>query len=193
MRRVLTACLIAAAVAAVPAVAAEAVSVHPAALAVPAARDGSHDFDFEFGRWKTHVTRRLHPLTGSDTWADYDGVSTVTKVWGGAANLLELAMDGNGSHWEGLSLRLYDPQARQWSLNFVNRAGGTLGTPTVGAFHDGRGEFYDQETLEGRAILVRFVIAPQDADHIRFEQAYSPDGGKTWEVNWIATDTRLKD
>ena len=196
VRPALPACLLAAATAAfvAPAPANDAAPcAHPAALAVPAARDGSRDFDFEIGRWKTHVTRRLHPLSGSDTWADYDGVTTVNKVWGGAANLLELAMDGNGSHWEGLSLRLYDPQAQQWSLNFCNRAGGTLGTPTVGAFRDGRGEFYDQETLDGRAIQVRFVIAPQDADHIRFEQAYSADGGKSWEVNWIATDTRLKD
>jgi hypothetical protein len=193
VRRALPACLIvvATAVAATALRAAEA--AHPAALPAPAARDGSHDFDFEIGRWKTHVTRRLHPLSGSDTWVDYDGISTVNKVWGGAANLLELAMDGNGSHWQGMSLRLYDPQARQWSLNFSNRAGGTLGTPTVGEFRDGRGEFHDQETLDGRAIQVRFTIAPQDSDHIRFEQAYSADGGKTWEVNWIATDTRLKD
>ena len=64
--------------------------------------------------------------------------------------------------------------------------------PTVGEFRNGRGEFFDQESLNGRSILVRFVIAPQTADTIRFEQAFSGDGGKTWEVNWIATDTRVK-
>jgi hypothetical protein len=162
-------------------------------LPAPAAHDGSHDFDFEIGRWKTHVVRRLHPLTGSSEWVEYDGVSTVRKVWGGAANLLELVMDGSTGHWEGVNLRLYDPHAQQWSLNFANRAGGSLGTPTVGAFHDGRGEFYDQETLDGRAIQVRFTITPQDADHIKFEQAFSADGGAHWEINWLATDTRLPD
>lgn len=90
-----------------------------------------------------------------------------------------------------LSLRLYNPQSGQWNLNFANARGGTLMPPTIGGFRDGRGEFYNQETLDGRAILVRFVITPVDADTIRFEQAFSDDGGRTWEVNWIATDTRI--
>jgi hypothetical protein len=90
-----------------------------------------------------------------------------------------------------MSLRLYNPQSGQWSLNFVNAADGQLAIPTIGGFKDGRGEFYDQEPYNGRAIFVRFVITPIDKDTIRFEQAYSDDAGKTWEVNWIATDTRV--
>ncbi len=155
-------------------------------------RDGRHDFDFEIGTWRTHLTRRVHPLTGSNAWVDYDGTTVVRKVWDGRANLVELAVDGPAGHLEGLSLRLYNPQSRQWSLNFSNSASGTLSQPTVGGFESGRGEFYDQETLDGRAILVRFVIEPTRADSCRFEQAFSEDGGKTWEVNWIATDTRVK-
>ena len=62
---------------------------------------------------------------------------------------------------------------------------------TIGEFKNGRGEFYDQETYNGRAILVRFIITPVNPDLIKFEQAFSDDGGKTWEVNWIATDTRM--
>jgi len=157
------------------------------------ARDGQHDFDFEIGTWHTHVRRLLHPLTGSTTWAEYDGTSVVRKVWDGRANLLELRMDGPSGHFEGLSLRLYNPQAHQWSLNFSNAAAGTMATPTIGEFSDGRGEFYDQETLGDRAILVRFVISDIRADSARFEQSFSADGGKNWEVNWIATDTRVKD
>jgi hypothetical protein len=90
-----------------------------------------------------------------------------------------------------MSLRLYDPQSRQWSLNFVNAADGHLTQPTVGEFHDGLGEFYDQETWNGRAILVRFVISQITPTSCHFEQAYSYDGGKSWEVNWIADDTRV--
>ena len=156
-----------------------------------APRDGQRDFDFEIGTWKTHVKRLLHPLTGSTTWTEYDGTSVVSKVLDGRANLVELRMDGAQGHFEGISLRLYNPQSRQWSLNFSNAAGGTLGTPTIGEFKDGRGEFYDQETLNERAILVRFVITPVDHDLCRFEQSFSADGGKTWEANWIATDTRV--
>ena len=157
----------------------------------PTDRDWQHDFDFEIGTWKTHLSRRLHPLTDSTTWVEYDGTTIVRKVWNGRANLVELEVDGPASHIEGLSLRLYNPQSRQWSLNFANSNDGTLSPPTIGEFKNGRGEFFDQETLNGRAIYVRFVISDITPNSCRFEQAFSDDGGKTWEVNWIATDTRI--
>jgi len=153
-------------------------------------RDGAHDFDFEIGHWTTHVKRLQHPLTGSKTWLEYDGNTDVRSVLNGNGVLVELTMDGVAGHFEGLSLRLYNPESHQWSLNFANASGGVLTTPTIGEFKDGRGEFYDQETLNGRAILVRFVISGISKDRIHFEQAFSDDGGKTWETNWIADDTR---
>ncbi len=156
-------------------------------------RDGQHDFDFEIGTWKTHLRRLLNPLSGSTTWVEYDGTTVVRKVWQGRANLVELVADGPAGHFEGLSLRLYNPESRQWSLNFANFKSGVMAQPTIGEFRNGRGEFYDQETFNGRAILVRFVISDITANSCRFEQAFSDDGGKTWEVNWIATDTRVKD
>ena len=156
-------------------------------------RDGSHDFDFEIGTWKTHVSRLLHPLTGSTAWGQYDGTSVVRKIWNGRANLVELEVDGPNGHLELASWRLYNPESHQWSLNVASSRSGTVGVPTVGEFKNGRGEFYDQEMWNGRAILVRFVISDITADSCRFEQAFSDDGGKTWEVNWIATDTRVKD
>lgn len=161
------------------------------AAASEPARDGQHDFDFELGTWKTRLSRRLKPLTGSNTWVEYEGTTVVRKVWNGAANLVELDVKGPAGRIEGLSLRLYNPQSRQWSLHFSNRQGGTLSPPTIGGFRNGRGEFFAQETLDGRAILVRFVITQLTPDSCRFEQAFSDDGGKTWEVNWIATDTRV--
>ncbi len=159
----------------------------------PARRDGQHDFDFEIGTWKTQLSRRLHPPTGARTWVDYQGTSVVRKVWDGRANLVELEVDGPAGHLEALSLRLYNPDSGQWSLNFSNREGGTMSPPTIGEFRNGRGEFFAQETLNGRAIFVRFVISDITPSSCRFEQAFSDDGGKTWEVNWIATDTRMKE
>lgn len=159
----------------------------------PSLRDGQHDFDFEIGTWKTRLSRLQHPLTGSQSWVTYEGTSIIRQVWNGRANLLELVADGPAGHFEGLSLRLYNPESRQWSLNFSNSRGGTLSPPAIGAFTNGRGEFYSQETLDGRAIFVRFVISKITPDEYRFEQAFSDDGAKTWEVNWIATDTRIKD
>jgi hypothetical protein len=167
----------------------------PAGAAVLPQRDGQHDFDFEIGTWKTHLKRRLHPLSGSATWVEYDGTTGVRQIWGGRANLVELTADGPAGRFEGLNLRLYNPAAHQWSLNFASSRGGAFGTPpTVGSFDGhGRGEFYDQETLDGRAILVRFVISAVTPTSCHFEQAFSGDGGRTWEVNWIADDTRLPD
>jgi hypothetical protein len=156
-----------------------------------ATRDGQKDFDFEIGRWKTSLSRLQHPLAGSTIWVGYEGTTTVRKVWGGRANLVELEVDGAMGHIEALSLRLYDPDSHRWSLNFANSSGGSLGPPSIGAFENGRGEFYDQETLNGRPILVRFVIADITPNTCHFEQAFSADDGKTWEVNWIATDTRI--
>ena len=166
-----------------------AIAQVPLAGLTQSLRDGRHDFDFEIGVWKTHLKRRLHPLTGSTIWSEYDGTTTVRKVWNGLSNLVELEVDGPQGHIEALSLRLYNPDSHQWSLNFANSAGSTLGTPTVGEFKNGRGEFYDQETLNGRAILVRFVISEITPTSCHFEQAFSADGGQSWEVNWIATDT----
>ncbi|KAA6456179.1 hypothetical protein DYQ86_25570 [Acidobacteria bacterium AB60] len=157
------------------------------------ARDGQHDFDFEVGTWKTHLKLLAHPLTGSTTWTECEGTTVVRKVWDGKANLVELEADCPSGHFEGLNLRLYNPQAHQWSLNFSNAKGGTLGQPTVGEFKSGRGEFFDQEPVNGRAILVRFVITDITPNSCRFEQSFSDDGGKTWELNWIATDTRVVD
>jgi hypothetical protein len=162
----------------------------PAVPAAPAAHNGQHDFDFELGTWKTRVRRLLHPLSGSTTWVDLNGFTVVRPVWGGRANLLELTAVGSTGTFEGLSLRLYNSQSHQWSLNFSLSGDGTLGQPAIGQFEGGRGEFYDQEMYKGRAILVRFVITPVGPDSCHFEQAFSADGGKTWEINWIADDTR---
>lgn len=155
-------------------------------------RDGQKDFDFEIGTWKTQLKRLVKPLSGSIEWVEYEGTTVVRKVWDGRANLVELDVKGTSGRIEALSLRLYNPESRQWSLNFANVKSGTLAKPTVGEFKDGRGEFYNQEDFNGRVILTRFIIIKNNADSIRFEQSFSDDGGKTWELNWLATDTRVK-
>jgi hypothetical protein len=158
--------------------------------------DGQHDFDFKMGSWKIHLKRRLHPLTGSTTWVEFDGTSVTRKVWDGRADLEEFETDGSTGHLEGLTLRLYNPQTRQWSLYWANSKDSAMGQslqPMIGQFKDGRCEFYDQEFFRGEAIYVRFIwseIAPKSA---HFEQSFSEDGGKTWEVNWITDQTRVKD
>lgn len=155
--------------------------------------DGQHDFDFNFGTWKTHMKRLQHPLTGSTDWVELNGIVVVRKVWDGRAQLEEVEADGPNGHFEDLCLFLYNPEAHQWSLNFANSKSGVVGVPpTIGEFKNGRGEFYDQETYNGRAILVRIVWSDITPDSHKFEQAFSDDGGNTWEINMVADLTRAK-
>jgi hypothetical protein len=155
-------------------------------------RDGSHDFDFEIGEWSTHVRRLQRPLSGSTTWVEYTGTTTVRGVLGKRANLAELAVEGPPGKIEGAALRLYHPETRQWSIHYFSAGDGALTAPLFGEFRDGRGVFSGQDTFGGRAVLVRFIIIKEDADRYRFEQSFSADGGEHWELNWVATDTRRK-
>jgi len=157
----------------------------------PAPRDGQHDFDFEIGSWKARLSRLDRPLTGSTRWLNYEGTSVVRKIWDGRANVGELEVDGGAGHIEGLTLRLYNAQTRQWNITWANGRNGMLDRATMfGGFTDGRGEFFGQDSLDGRAILVRFVFSDITPTSFRFEQAFSADGGTSWEVNWKATFTR---
>jgi hypothetical protein len=167
-----------------------ACSVPVLAQPSPPARDGQHDFDFEFGSWTAHIKRLVRPLSGGGPWVELDGTSVVRTIWGGRGNLGELEVAGGTSRIEGLSLRVYNPQARQWAIYWASSQDGALGTPMIGQFTNGRGEFYDQESFGGRAIFVRFIFSDVVPASFRIEQAFSADGGKTWEVNWIATFKR---
>jgi hypothetical protein len=157
---------------------------------VATSRDGQHDFDFAHGSWKTHIRRLLHPLTGSNTWVELNGTVVVRNVWGGRANLEEIEADGPSGHFEGMTLFLYNPQSHQWSQTFASSDDGTLEQPSIGEFKQGRGELFDQETFNGRTILARGVWSDITPNSHRFEQAFSDDGGKTWEPNFVATLTR---
>ncbi len=156
-------------------------------------RDGQHDFDFNVGTWKTHIKRIKNPLTGSTDCIELNGTVSVRKVWGGRAQLEEIEANGPNGHWEGMTLFLYNPQAHQWSQSFVNSKIGTLTTPLIGEFKNGRGEFFSQDTLDGKSILVRGVWSGIAGDSHRYEESYSDDGGQTWKAAFIATLTREKE
>lgn len=162
-------------------------------LAAAEPRDGQHDFDFELGRWKIHLKKLKDRLKGSHEWIEFDGTSVTRPLWNGKAVIEEMEVDApSAGHIEGMTVRLYSPTAHQWSIYWANQKNGHFDTPMVGEFKDGRGEFYDQEPWEGRMIFVRYIwsnITPKSA---HFEQAFSEDGGKTWEVNWITDQQRVE-
>jgi hypothetical protein len=166
--------------------------ITPATSATNTERDGQHDFDFEIGSWKSQISRRLHPVAGSTTCIEMEAIVVVRKVWNGRANLMELELDSPTGHLE-LNLRLYNPQSHQWTFNFSNSNDGTMAPPMIGEFKNGRGEFIDQEPFNGKTILVRRVFTEITPDSHHFEQAFSDDGGKNWEPNFMATLTREKE
>ena len=162
------------------------------ASAETAPRDGRHDFDWEIGTWTTKVRVLRNPLTGKPPeWAEFQGTSVVKPLMDRHWNFVELSVAGSSGKIEGGALRLFNPKSGQWSLNYTPLSNGLLTAPVYGSF-DGRGvgKFYGSDTLDGRAILVRFVITTKSDSEATFEQSYSADGGVTWETNWLATDTR---
>jgi hypothetical protein len=161
-----------------------------APAAAPSASDSQQDFNWELGNWDTKLRRLSKPLSGSQEWLEYTGTTVVTPLMGRRANIVEFDVRGPAGRISGVSLRLYQPASGQWSLHFANLANGLMTEPMQGSFKQGRGTFFGQDELNGRKIMVRFLIIPVSADQWRFEQAYSADEGKTWEDNWIAIDTR---
>jgi hypothetical protein len=176
-----------------------------AALVVPASgqtaenptnlpqRDGSHDFDFLIGDWKAHVRRLPDRLNNSNLWVEYDGISNHKKILDSNSNFEEFEVTSIDKklHIKAQTLRLYNPTSGQWSIYLVDVDNGTLDLPpVVGGFSGKRGEFFHQEQFKGRTILVRYVWLDLSPKSSRMEQSFSPDGGKTWEVNWICELSR---
>src|SRR5580698_4068273 len=155
--------------------------------------DGAHDFDFLIGDWKAHVRRLPDRLVGSHKWVERGGRSNHKKLLDSNANFEEFEVwtADKTQHIKAQTLRLYNPVAHQWSIYLVNLDAGTLDIPpVVGQFTGKRGEFYDQEVWKGRAIIVRYMWLDLGPHAARMEQSFSPDGGKSWEVNWICELSR---
>lgn len=166
-------------------------------MAVPAAQTSAEAanprtaFDFQIGRWATRLQRLTTRLHGSHVWRVYDGTLVVHRLWNGRANVGELDVRDGTARFESILLRTYDPRTDRWSDYAGDVADGSVELPPVtGRFSNGRGELYDRDTLDGRPILVRYVFDEITARSSRFEQSFSADGGKTWEVNAIARFTR---
>jgi hypothetical protein len=170
-----------------------AMAAEGAATTVDPNHDGSHDFDFLIGDWKAHVRRLPDRLVGANDWIEYDGISNHHKLLDSNANFEQFDVTSTDGtlRIKAQTLRLYNPVSHQWSIYLVNLDAGTLDIPPVtGQFTGKRGEFFDQEFWKGRAIIVRYMWLDQGPHAARMEQSFSPDGGKTWEVNWICELTR---
>jgi hypothetical protein len=160
---------------------------HQATVGQRGSGSGQHDFDFLHGSWTIRNRRLRHPLTGSTEWYEFDGKSSELPLWDGQANLEQYeATLPDGKPLRGLALRLYDPNMRRWTIHWSNAINGTLDAPMIGSFdEEGIGTFYGYEDYQDRRIFVRFYWTATGAATARWEQAFSVDGGSTWETNWI--------
>ena len=157
---------------------------------MPNARDGRHDFDFYHGRWQVKNRRMSQRLAGSDEWIEFDATDECKPVLGGLGSIDRYTTDWGGGI-VGMALRLYRPQTRQWHVYWASDRDGVLEPPLVGAFHDGVGVFEGREAHEGRLLPSRAVWSQITPTSLRWEQALSPDEGKSWETNWVMQMTRL--
>lgn len=146
------------------------------------------DFDFFIGSWNV-VNRRLKTLfAGSDEWEEFPGATTCRPIFGGGGNTEEIFFPTLGTR--GFTLRLFDVQRREWSIYWANSSTGVLFPPVVGTFTDGRGDFYGDDTHDGKPIKAHFIWSDITPTSARWEQEFSADGGQTWESNWVMEFTR---
>ncbi|MDF3145944.1 MULTISPECIES: hypothetical protein [unclassified Streptomyces] len=147
-----------------------------------------HDFDFFHGDWDVVNRRRTDFLDPDSDWVEFPATNRCRPLFDGAANVDEIDMPHLGS--KGLTLRLFDRQTEQWSLNWSSSGSGKLFPPVIGRFEGDRGEFYGDDTHDGKDVRVRFVWSGVSAGSARWEQAFSVDGGETWVTNWVMEFTR---
>jgi hypothetical protein len=154
-------------------------------------REGRTDFDFLIGSWKIQHRRLTERLKGCTEWEEFEGTCEVRAILGGLGNMDELMMDRASGRVQAVTVRLYNPVTREWSIYWAASSNpGTMDVPMVGKFDGPRGEFYSQEVFKERHIFSRFIWNADSADSCRWEQASSADGGKTWETNWTMKFTR---
>lgn len=153
--------------------------------------DGRNDFDFLIGSWKVHHRMLIQRLKGSTDWVEFEGETVDRKIMNGLGNMDENLIHMKTGTVHAISLRLFNPASKEWSIHWSTDRMGVLDIPMIGGFKDGRGEFYAQEVNDGKHVYSRFIWSKITANACQWEQALSEDGGKTWETNWIMEFKRV--
>ena len=147
--------------------------------------DGRNDFDFLMGTWKVHHRTLKGRLEEATEWHEFEGEMEHRKILGGIGNIDENVIQGKDGSLLAVALRFFNPTSKEWSIYWSTNRTGTLDVPVIGSFQDGVGEFYSQEVFEGQHIYTRFIWSHITQKSAQWQQAFSEDGGKTWETNWI--------
>src|ERR1700688_2194324 len=154
---------------------------------------GLHDFDFLVGHWRVHHRKLKERLVNSHEWIEFEGTLSSQALMGGYSNVDDLVLDVPGVPYRGVALRSFDSKTQQWSIWWLDSRTplGPLDPPMRGTFQNGVGTFYGDDTYNGRPILARFLWNEITPTSCHWEQAYAPNGGKTWETNWVQDITRI--
>jgi len=158
----------------------------PATTAVADDMSGLHDFDFLVGEWRVHSRRLKEALADSHEWYEFDGTIRSRPLMEGRANVDDTVFNLPQGIYRGVAPRAYDPKTGQWAIWWIDGRNpfGNLDPPVKGRFVNGVGTFHANDTLRGKPIKVRFIWSNITKTTAEWEQAYSPDDGKTWETNW---------
>ena len=157
------------------------------------AESSAADFDFLVGQWTVHHRRLKERLAGSTQWEEFAGSLMMQKLMGGYGNVDDNVIELPGGHYRAVGLRAFDPKTKQWAIWWLDgRDPHRLDPPVVGGFSGGIGTFYGDDVFKDRPIRVRFLWSAITATSCHWEQAFSPDGGKTWETNWIMDIKRVR-
>ena len=153
--------------------------------------DGRNDFDFLLGAWKVHHRILKQRLKGCLDWQELEGDTVNRKILSGLGNIEETVIHMQTGPVQAIALRLFDPKSKEWSIYWSTDRTGILDVPVIGGFKDECGEFYSHEVIEGRHIYSRFIWSKITASSAQWEQAFSEDGGKSWETNWVMEFERV--
>lgn len=154
------------------------------------AASSSHDFDYLVGRWSISNRTLKEPLSGRDAWEEFDATQELRQVLLGLGNVDVFRTALGGKPFEGLTVRLFDPRTRLWTIYWADSNGMTLDDGKVGSFDGDQGDFYGREVVSGREVVVRFHWDKRDPEAPIYSRAFSADAGGAWEWNWYSHFTR---
>lgn len=161
-------------------------------MSLPLDQEAPHDFDFVIGDWRVHHRRLKARLSGCIEWEEFEGLSSTSRILGGFGNVEDNQIFLPNESYKAVAMRSFDRENRSWSIWWLDgRFPGVLDTPVVGRFTDGVGTFFAQDSLNGLPVEIRFTWYGATSGSPRWDQAFSADGGVTWETNWEMEFVRL--
>jgi hypothetical protein len=169
------------------------VNTHDKLAPAPSAASSQHDFDFLVGHWKIYNRKLKTRLAGCTGWLEFDAHQEMRHILNGTGNMDIFKTTIDDKSFEGMTLRLFDPVSRLWSIYWADSNAGKLDPPVIGSFENNIGTFACRDVFNGKDILVKFIWDKTNPEQPVWSQAFSDDGGKTWEWNWYMYMTRATD